>query len=265
MAKTKTTEASSLPELCIGAVLRYGKADALNHRTEGKVALHFRGTVCRTSEERRAWTRRRRRYSRRSDRAVVREPARWSIVDLAILSLGAINVPIYTTQAVDQIEFILSDSGAKAIFISNRRLYKHAQSALANRQLDHLIFSIRDCGRRRSRDRPGPAGTERGKSTRRNVPELSTRISAPSGPKISRRSSTSGTTGEPKGVMLTHNNFMSNVLSIGTGLPIESTDVALSVLPLSHIFERAGFYVFCYCGRFCLLLRFVRSGRRELA
>jgi long-chain acyl-CoA synthetase len=48
--------------------------------------------------------------------------------------------------------------------------------------------------------------------------------------------------------MLTHNNFTSNVVSISKGLPITPTDVALSVLPLSHIFERDGFYVFCYCG-----------------
>ena len=64
----------------------------------------------------------------------------WSIVDLAILSLGAINVPIYTTQALDQIEFILRDSGARAIFISNRRLFRHAKVVLSDRQLEHLIF-----------------------------------------------------------------------------------------------------------------------------
>ena len=59
---------------------------------------------------------------------------------------------------------------------------------------------------------------------------------------------TSGTTGEPKGVMLTHANFVSNVLTITAGLPISPTDIALSVLPLSHIFERTGFYIFCYNG-----------------
>ncbi|HYY56263.1 MAG TPA: AMP-dependent synthetase/ligase, partial [Pyrinomonadaceae bacterium] len=59
---------------------------------------------------------------------------------------------------------------------------------------------------------------------------------------------TSGTTGEPKGVMLTHDNFVSNVLTISGEFPISSTDISLSVLPLSHIFERTVFYVFCWNG-----------------
>ncbi|MCA1633291.1 MAG: long-chain fatty acid--CoA ligase [Acidobacteria bacterium] len=59
---------------------------------------------------------------------------------------------------------------------------------------------------------------------------------------------TSGTTGEPKGVMLTHANFVSNVLAISNSLPIYPTDVSLSVLPLSHIFERTVYYVFCWSG-----------------
>ncbi|HSK64456.1 MAG TPA: long-chain fatty acid--CoA ligase, partial [Pyrinomonadaceae bacterium] len=173
----------------------------------------------------------------------------WSIVDMAILSLGAINVPIYTTQAIEQIEYILSDSGAKAIFISNRRLFKHAQPALARRALEHFIFfdpevaeiiergisleQMERTGREHAAERPD-AFEAYLQSVRQE--DLATIIY------------TSGTTGEPKGVMLTHNNFMSNVLSIAKGLPIGPTDVALSVLPLSHIFERQGFYVFCYCG-----------------
>src|SRR4030095_11025548 len=65
----------------------------------------------------------------------------WSIADLAILSLGAINVPIYTTQAVDQIRYILTDSGTRAIFVSNKKLFKHAREALAGLDfLEKIIF-----------------------------------------------------------------------------------------------------------------------------
>ena len=60
----------------------------------------------------------------------------WSIADLAILSFGAITVPLYTTQAVDQIEFILKDSGARALLVSGGRVLKHARKGFEN--LDQL-------------------------------------------------------------------------------------------------------------------------------
>ena len=247
--KPSNKDLSSLPGLCLDAVLRHGKTDALNHREDGKwinIPAHEFADRVRSAALGLAAL-----GIRPGDRIALLSENRpeWSIADMAILSLGAINVPIYTTQAIEQIDYILSDSGAKAIFISNRRLFKHAQSAFAKRALEHFIFfdpevaevvergisleQLEQTGREQAQQRPD-AFDAYIQSVRPE--DLATIIY------------TSGTTGEPKGVMLTHNNFMSNVLSIASGLPIGPTDVALSVLPLSHIFERTGFYVFVYCG-----------------
>ena len=65
----------------------------------------------------------------------------WSLTDLAILSLRAVNVPIYTTQAVEQIRYILEDSGAKMLFVSGKKLFKHAEQAIQSvERLEKLIF-----------------------------------------------------------------------------------------------------------------------------
>src|SRR6185295_4560794 len=150
---------------------------------------------------------------------------------------------------VDQIDYILADSGPRAIFISNRKLYRHARAVLANRSLEHVIFFdddiAEDVERALQLSQLEATGSEHAKQR----PEaFDAYLQAVRPEDLATIIYTSGTTGEPKGVMLTHNNFMSNVLSISAGLPIGETDVALSVLPLSHIFERTGFYVFCYCG-----------------
>jgi long-chain acyl-CoA synthetase len=251
MAKNSSTfkNASSVPGLILGAVLHHNKQDALNYREDGKwhniPAASFVEQVKNVALGLAALG------VRPGDRIALLSENRpeWSIADLAILSLGAINVPIYTTQALDQVDYILSDSGARAIFISNRRLYKHVKPVLDKRPLEHLIFfeddvaddvehgialtGLEQKGRELDQGRPGA---------------FDAYLNAVRAEDLATIIYTSGTTGEPKGVMLTHNNFMSNVISIGKGLPIGPTDVALSVLPLSHIFERDGFYVFCYCG-----------------
>lgn len=241
---------TSVPGLCLKAVLSHAKDDALNHKVGGEwlnisaetfvhrvrnVALGLAALGIKPG-----------------DRIALISENRpeWSIADLAILSLGAINVPIYTTQAIDQIRYILADSGTKAIFVSTQKLYSHAAEALESLDLlEKVIFfdehkipnidgsttleALEKIGQQRAEDKPLLLEAYL-KAIRPD--DLATIIY------------TSGTTGEPKGVMLTHANFMSNVLTITAGLPISSTDIALSVLPLSHIFERTGFYIFCYNG-----------------
>lgn len=184
----------------------------------------------------------------------------WSFVDLAILSLRAINVPIYTTQSVEQVRYILENSGAKLLVISGRKIWKHIENAVNSvERLEKLIFFEED-GK--------PAGNSRaitlseveayGDSYRTIDSEIfENSLAGIESNDLATIIYTSGTTGEPKGVMLTHENFVSNIVAISKGLPIRSTDRSLAVLPLSHIFERTVFYVLCsngvsihYCAAF---------------
>ncbi len=241
---------TSVPGLCLKAVLKHGKQDALNHKLEGEwvnisaetFVERVRNVALGLAEL----------GVKPGDRIALLSENRpeWSIADLAILSLGAVNVPIYTTQAVDQIRYILTDSGARAIFVSNRKLFSHAAKALEGLDfLERVILfdeqaipdiersttlgALEKTGQQRALDKPAL---------------LNAYLKAIKPDDLATIIYTSGTTGEPKGVMLTHANFMSNVLAVSAGLPISSSDIALSVLPLSHIFERTGFYVFCYNG-----------------
>ncbi len=184
----------------------------------------------------------------------------WSMVDLAILSLRAVNVPIYTTQAVEQIRFILENSGAKMLFISGKKLWKHAENAIHSvEHIEKLIFF----------ESEGiPAGNSRALAlsdvekkgdefTKIDADAVENSLARIQSSDLATIIYTSGTTGEPKGVMLSHENFVSNVVAVSKGLPIKSTDRSLAVLPLSHIFERTVFYVLCsngvsihYCAAF---------------
>ncbi|MDT4898900.1 MAG: long-chain acyl-CoA synthetase [Acidobacteriota bacterium] len=241
---------NTLPKLCLTASKRHAKQDALNHKRAGQW-IHI------SAEE---FSERVRHIAlgladlgvQAGDRVALLSENRpeWSIVDLAILSLGAINVPIYTTQAVEQVRYILEDSGARLIFVSGRKVFKHAEAGIRNTAtLEGLVFFDMDAvegienaitledleGRGRERERE-------------DADAYDALTNLVRGDDVATIIYTSGTTGEPKGVMLTHDNFLSNILSISSALPITHEDVALSVLPLSHIFERTVFYVFCCTG-----------------
>ncbi len=250
----------TIPHFCIEAFRRNNKRDALAYKLEN-TWKHISGAEVIERIKRLALG-----LSelgvKAGDRVAIISENRpeWSLTDLAILALRAVNVPIYTTQAVEQIRYILEDSGAKMLFVSGKKLFKHAEKAIESVEaIEKLVFfdaaeapandsrtlTLADIeGRGEELDKIDSESFENFLS-QINPDDLATIIY------------TSGTTGEPKGVMLTHENFVSNVVSISKGLPIKKTDRSLAVLPLSHIFERTVFYVLCsngvsinYCASF---------------
>jgi long-chain acyl-CoA synthetase len=245
-----TSSPRTLPAVCLEAIARHNKPDAVSEK-RGDEWVRI------SSEE---FVRRVRHIAlglsdlgiHAGDRVALISENRpeWSIADLAILSIGAVTVPIYTTQAVDQIRFILTDSGARALMISGGKILKHARPGFDGMdQLEHVVVfdsesapGVERATTLESVEARGAAIEREGSAAFDNL------IAGGRGDDLATIIYTSGTTGEPKGVMLTHDNFISNVRSITTGLPISPADVSLSVLPLSHIFERTVFYVFCYVG-----------------
>jgi long-chain acyl-CoA synthetase len=239
-----------LPHFCLEAIKRYAKPDALNQKRDGKW-VHISGE---------AFIRRVRHVAlglarlgiRAGDRVALLSENRpeWSITDLAILSIGAVNVPIYTTQAVDQVRFILEDCGARALFVSGKRVFKHARKGLDNiDSLKTIVFFEGDSTGEVAGGLTLADVETTGAELDDQEPGAFESLAKPVQPDdLATIIYTSGTTGTPKGVMLTHMNFISNVIAATDVLPIVPTDVALSVLPLSHIFERTCFYVFCYNG-----------------
>jgi len=241
---------ATLPALCLEAIRRHDKPDALNERKGGEW-VHIPATtfIDRVRHVALGLTTL---GIKAGDRVAVLSENRpeWSITDLAILSLRAVNVPIYTTQAVDQVRFILNDSGARVLFISGRKVFKHALPGIEGAELlENLVFfdaaSLPDIEQATTLDQLERQGEELDRREPDAFQRLLNKVRCDD---LATIIYTSGTTGEPKGVMLTHSNFVSNVVAISSVLPISSSDVALSVLPLSHIFERSASYIFCWNG-----------------
>jgi len=250
----------TIPHFCIEAFRRHEKPDALAYKV-GDVWHRLSGSDAIAKLKRIALG-----LSalgvRAGDRIAIISENRpeWSLTDLAILSLRAVNVPIYTTQAVEQIRYILENSDAKILCISGKKLYKHAEDAIRSvERLEKLIFfDTADVPEDESRAVSLESVESQGVLTGDSEPAaFDEELGKVESSDLATIIYTSGTTGEPKGVMLTHNNFVTNIRAISDALTIKTTDCSLAVLPLSHIFERSVFYVLCsngvsinYCAAF---------------
>ena len=163
----------------------------------------------------------------------------WALADLGSLCAGAVTVPIYPTLLPDTIEYILSESEPVAIFVSTEE-----QATKIHQMRDRLPF-VRDVISFDRTGLPDIMTFDKLKQIGQNLLEDNppdTRDECADVDKDSPCSIiyTSGTTGNPKGVVLSHWNFVSNVLTIKDQVRIDSTDRCLSFLPLSHVLERMG-------------------------
>jgi long-chain acyl-CoA synthetase len=167
----------------------------------------------------------------------------WHIADLAIADLGAVDVPIYLTLTAAQIAYQISDSGATVAIVEN------AAQADKLLQVQDSCPGLRHIVQVDGEPMPGvepftefvasgwtARAGERFWERARNVKEddLLTIIY------------TSGTTGEPKGVMLTHRNFVANVIAAASRVPVDDRYLALEFLPLCHVLERMLGYVYMW-------------------
>lgn len=165
----------------------------------------------------------------------------WTFADLGILSLGGVTVPIYPTSSLEDIRHIIEHSGIKALFVSTEEQYRKIEGFKSKfLPAGVILFS------------PG-AQTDvpslesfraAGRSHELTHADLYDQCVQGVGPDdLATLIYTSGTTGSPKGVMLTHRNFIANYQGSFQRIQIDDRDSVLSFLPLSHVFERlAGYY-----------------------
>ncbi|NIT62086.1 MAG: AMP-binding protein [Aliifodinibius sp.] len=177
--------------------------------------------------------------------------AEWVICDQAILSIGAVNVPIYTTQPGEQIKYILENSEAKVHIVSNDELFADTQPMINEIENVKAVISI--FGSEYEDIREFEDILEVGAKKHENDPDLFEELRSKVSPDdLASLIYTSGTTGDPKGVMLTHNNIASNLLASLERVPFDETvrehERMLSYLPLSHVFERMITYMYLSMG-----------------
>ncbi len=180
---------------------------------------------------------------KKDDKVAIMAPNRpeWNFCDFGIMQIGAAQVPMYPTLAENDINFILQDAEVKLIFVSDGALYKKIDKVKQELNLELSIYTF---------DKVEGANywkevQELGQQN--STIDLEPHKAAIKADDLLTLIYTSGTTGTPKGVMLTHDNLMSNVLYSSPMYPKEIRR-ALSFLPLSHIFERMVVYMYFYLG-----------------
>ena len=238
---------STLPSLLLWSIDKYRKPDAFRFKGNGRwLDVSTDDFVLRVKE---LFFGLKALGLRPADRVAIISENRveWAVADYAAQSAGASTVPIYPTLSAHQIGFLLKDSEPSVVFVSTASLLGKVQAAQGSSSIRYVVAfdsgiyqpgvmrldRLYDMGRPFTYDCPG---------------DFQRSILSVDPASVATIIYTSGTTGVPKGAMLTHRNLISNILATSEVLPLTSSDVSLSFLPLSHILQRHVDYASLYAG-----------------
>ena len=234
----------TLVGLFLDAVERMGDRDAYNVTGEGARTFTYNQV---RDEARRGAGALARSGLKRGDRAAIlsENRAEWALADWSCLCAGVVDVPIYSTLPAYQVAYILEDSGAALVFVSDGEQLEKVREAAEGltREIEIVVFDRAAAG-------DGAMSWDdflaRGDDAR---PDDFLAEAKKAGPgDVATIIYTSGTTGTPKGVMLTHNNLSSNIRATDRLIEVGPDDVSISFLPLSHVLQRMVDYMFFCSG-----------------
>jgi long-chain acyl-CoA synthetase len=247
--QTAPDEPSTLVDVFIGVARKHKRPDTLNYKSGGRWIPISSDEMLKRAQSIAAGL-----HAigmKPGDRVALLSESRveWTLTDAGSIFAGTVDVPIYPTLTPPQVRYILNDSGASVLFLENREKFDELKEALGEcPEVKHVIFF-------ESQDVTPADGLtlaqleEKGRELEKSDPGYIARTSAQTKPDdLATIIYTSGTTGEPKGVMLTHSNLASNLVASSGHLEFGEQDIALSVLPLSHVFERQAMYMYLHQG-----------------
>ncbi|PQJ23209.1 long-chain fatty acid--CoA ligase [Tenacibaculum sp. SG-28] len=167
----------------------------------------------------------------------------WNICDIGILQTGAQNVPIYPTISKEDYQYVLNHSEATYCFVSDQGILEKLNQIKGDTKLKE-VYTFDEIEGEKNWNEILELGKDQS-----NQSEVEDRKNDVTSESLATLIYTSGTTGRPKGVMLSHGNIVSNVITSETRVPlVKGKEKGLSFLPVCHIFERMILYLYQYCG-----------------
>ena len=174
---------------------------------------------------------------------IVSNRPEWNIIDMAVMQVGAINVPIYPTISQEDYHYILNDCDAKLVFLDGVAVMNKVTNVLSDIPSVKYVYTMVDREKYPYFDQIIALGT-----LHPHKEELEQRKAAVKSGDCMTLIYTSGTTGTPKGVMLSHSNVINQVLGVYDIIPCKPGTVAFSFLPECHAYERLLIYTYQYLG-----------------